>query len=85
MNKKNRFQLSDQEWENICDRCGKCCLVTLQDEESGEIYHTNILCRHYNTETMCCDVYANRFKVVPECIKLTPQKIKITVRIRPNR
>lgn len=75
MNKKGRHQLSNQEWEDLCDHCGKCCLVTLQDEESGEIYHTNILCRHCNAEDGCCDVYANRFEVVSECIKLTPDNI----------
>ena len=62
--------LSEQEWESICDRCGKCCLVSLQDIDSGEIYHTNILCRYYDIENKLCKVYDKRCQLVPNCLKL---------------
>ena len=75
MNKRIGDNLNSEQWESICDHCGKCCLFTLQDEDTGEIYHTNILCRHCNAENGACDVYDNRFEIVPECIKLTPENI----------
>ena len=74
MNKKVET-LTPEQWEALCDRCGKCCLVTLQDENTGDIYHTNVLCRHCNVENQSCSVYANRFERVPECLKLTPENI----------
>lgn len=75
MNKKNRYNLTDEQWEALCDRCCKCCLVTLQDDDTGNIYHTNILCRHCDITYKQCKVYANRLVSVPECLKLTPENI----------
>ena len=62
--------LSEQQWEALCDRCGKCCLVSLQDIDTGEIYHTNILCRYYDIENKLCTVYDKRCQLVPNCLKL---------------
>lgn len=67
--------LSEQEWESICDRCGKCCLVSLQDIDSGEIYHTNILCRYYDIENKLCKVYDKRCQLVPNCLKLDKNNV----------
>lgn len=64
-----------EEWESICRRCGKCCLVKLEDEDSGEIYYTNVVCRYFNEEKMECSVYDRRSVVVPECLKLSPENI----------
>lgn len=62
--------LNEQQWEALCDRCGKCCLVSLQDIDTGEIYHTNILCRYYDIENKLCTVYDKRCQLVPNCLKL---------------
>lgn len=67
--------LSEQEWEALCDRCGKCCLMTLQDIDSGEIYHTNILCRYYDIENGLCKVYDKRCQLVPNCLKLNKNNV----------
>lgn len=57
-------------WENICRRCGKCCLIKLEDEESGEVYYTNVICRYFDEEKMGCTVYDKRCELVPTCLKL---------------
>ena len=68
-------QMSPTEWESICDGCGKCCLQKLQDDETDEIYYTNLSCHQLNTKTCQCKVYETRQIKVPTCITLTPEQI----------
>ncbi len=70
---KSLQQMSDSEWESLCDRCGKCCLVKI-----GTIFtrFTKIGCPLLDVCTGRCKDYPNRKKHVPECIKLTPENIK---------
>ena len=75
MDKKDWQKISATEWEAICDNCGKCCLVTLEDEDTGEMYHTNILCRYFDVNNRRCTVYDRRCKLVPNCLKLTPDNV----------
>ncbi len=62
-------------WEKICRHCGKCCLIKLEDEESGEVYYTNVVCRYFDEEKMNCTVYDKRCELVPTCLKLTPENV----------
>lgn len=66
---------SEEEWENICQRCGKCCLFKLEDEDSGEVYYTNVVCRYFDEEKCACTVYDKRQELVPECLKLTKDNV----------
>ncbi|QZZ36005.1 YcgN family cysteine cluster protein [Nitratireductor kimnyeongensis] len=68
-------ELNDQEWEALCDGCGKCCLAKLEDEETGEIYWTGVGCRLFDGETCRCSDYENRLKRVPDCVRLTPENV----------
>ncbi len=72
---RNPAKISSEEWEKICQRCGRCCLLKLQDDETDEIYYTNVICRYYDTEKNLCTIYDKRCKLVPECLKLTPQNV----------
>ena len=73
--KKKLTDYSSEEWENICNHCGKCCLLKLQDEDTGNIYYTDIICKYYDMENERCSIYEKRCEVVPECLKLTPDNI----------
>ncbi|MGV3344386.1 YcgN family cysteine cluster protein [Enterobacteriaceae bacterium LUAb1] len=68
---KTLEQMSDEEWESLCDGCGQCCLHKLQDAETDEIYFTNVACNQLNIRSCQCRHYAHRFELEEDCIKLT--------------
>jgi uncharacterized protein len=73
--KKSLAEMSVDEWEALCDGCGKCCLNKIEDEDSGEVFLTRVACRLFDSDTCRCSQYNIRHKFVPECISLTPNSI----------
>ncbi|WP_109468175.1 YcgN family cysteine cluster protein [Albibacillus kandeliae] len=69
-------EMTDREWEALCDGCGKCCLNKLEDEDTGEIALTCIACRLLDDETCRCGQYEIRHQFVPECIVLKPETLE---------
>ena len=67
--------MSDSEWESLCDGCGLCCQIRVEDEDTGEIALSNVACRYLDLCSHQCSDYANRQKNVPDCVKVTPQNI----------
>ena len=63
--KKPLEKLSKEEWELLCDGCGKCCLNKL--EIKGKIKFTNTHCRFLNCKNCLCKIYNNRFDVMYDC------------------
>lgn len=68
-------RMSVQEWESLCDGCGKCCMSKLEDEDTGEIYFTSVGCRLFDAGQCRCTDYPNRLAKVHDCIRLTPQNV----------
>jgi uncharacterized cysteine cluster protein YcgN (CxxCxxCC family) len=68
---KTLEQMSEAEWEALCDGCGKCCLHKLIDDDTDELYHTNIACRLLDTDSVRCRDYHNRHSQVPDCLEFT--------------
>ncbi|HWL55723.1 MAG TPA: YcgN family cysteine cluster protein [Paracoccus sp. (in: a-proteobacteria)] len=68
--------LKPDEWEALCDGCGKCCLNKIEYEDTGELAFTRVACKLLDGETCQCSNYANRHKYVPDCVVLTPKKLK---------
>ncbi|WP_122074053.1 YcgN family cysteine cluster protein [Pseudophaeobacter sp. EL27] len=73
--KKPLDKLNQQEWEALCDGCGKCCLNKLEDEDSGEVALTRVACRLLDDQTCHCAHYENRHQFIPECIVLKPDNL----------
>ena len=69
---KTLDEMTQEEWESLCDGCGRCCLHKLRDEDTAALSFTNVACRLLDTETCRCSDYENRFAQVPDCIQLTP-------------
>jgi len=63
--------LDRAEWEALCDGCGKCCLHKVEDEDTGNIYPTNVSCRLLDRESGQCSNYRGRRAFVPDCVRLT--------------
>lgn len=73
---KTLDEMTRAEWESLCDGCGRCCLVKLEDEDTGRIHATDIGCRLFDAGTCRCKDYVNRSATVPDCVTLTPREVR---------
>ncbi|WP_375397428.1 YcgN family cysteine cluster protein [uncultured Sphingomonas sp.] len=72
---KTLAQLDRGQWEALCDGCGKCCIHKLEDDETGQVYPTNIACKLLDRRTAQCRDYRNRRAFVPDCVRLTARTV----------
>lgn len=72
---KTLAEMSEQEWEALCDGCAQCCLQKLEDEDSGEVFYTRLACRLLDQETGVCKNYPKRFELVSDCMKVRLEDI----------
>lgn len=73
--RKALAEFTAAEWESLCDGCGRCCLNKLEDEDTGEIFHTDVGCRLLDGHTCRCRDYPNRHAKVHNCDRLTPTNV----------
>lgn len=74
-----RFELEEldkHEWEALCDGCAQCCMVRLEDEESGDIATLSLSCRLLDTDACACSDYEHRFERAAGCMQLTPERAR---------
>ena len=64
-------EMTPTQWESLCDGCGKCCVLKLEDVDTNDIYYTDVGCKLLDCKTArCCD-YQNRKDHVPDCVVLS--------------
>ncbi|MGN6463349.1 MAG: YcgN family cysteine cluster protein [Pseudolabrys sp.] len=73
--RKRLDQMTRTEWESLCDGCGRCCLNKLEEEDTREIFFTDVVCKLFDAGTCRCSDYKNRQRRVPDCVKLTPEEV----------
>lgn len=73
---KTLSEMTASEWESLCDGCGKCCLHKLENEDTGEVFYTNIACHYLDHQQSRCQSYVERQSLVPNCVVLTPDTVK---------
>src|SRR5215467_13492533 len=73
--RKSLTEMSDAEWESLCDRCGRCCLVKLEDEDTAATYFTDVGCRLLDGQSCSCRDYPRRSEKVDDCVRLTPKVV----------
>jgi len=73
---KTLEEMSPREWESLCDGCARCCLVKLEDEDTGEIHGTDVGCTLLDAGTCRCRDYRNRQRQVSDCVRLTPARVR---------
>ncbi|HEY8261603.1 MAG TPA: YcgN family cysteine cluster protein [Methylosinus sp.] len=77
-------RLTRPQWERLCDGCGRCCLVKLEDEDTGAIHHTNVGCDLLDPDTGRCRDYAKRKSKVPDCVRLSVAALKTIAWLPPT-
>ena len=73
---KKLEEMSSEEWEALCDGCGKCCVLKLEDEDTAEVTYTSLSCKLFDPNTCRCTDYSERHKKVPECLVISPKNLK---------
>lgn len=80
---KSLSEMTRSEWESLCDGCARCCLLKLEDEDTNEIFFTNVSCRLLNNATCRCSDYSDRASKIPDCMVLAPENLAQHLDILP--
>lgn len=73
---KRLSQMTQTEWESLCDGCGQCCLNKIEDEDTGDIFLTRLACRLLDIRACRCKDYENRFSRMSDCLSIDLKAVR---------
>jgi len=82
--RKSLDEMTDSEWESLCDGCGRCCLNKLEEEGTDRTFYTDVGCRLLDNQACRCRDYSNRLEKVDDCVQLTPESLKTITWLPPS-
>jgi uncharacterized protein len=82
--RKSLEEMTDSEWESLCDGCARCCLNKLEEEGSDRTFYTNVGCRLLDSKACRCRDYARRLDQVDDCVRLTAENLKTITWLPPS-
>lgn len=73
---KGLEQMSPEEWDALCDGCGQCCMVKIEDEDTGGVFLTRLTCSLLDNGSCRCKDYENRFARMPDCLSVDLKAVR---------
>jgi uncharacterized cysteine cluster protein YcgN (CxxCxxCC family) len=74
--RKNLEELNAREWESLCDGCGQCCMLKIDDEDEKERHFTRLACKLLDLGSCRCSRYKTRHRYVPDCVRLDVEAVR---------
>lgn len=73
---KSFTEMSAEEWESLCDGCGRCCLMKYIEDGSEKVFYTNVACGLLDCDSCRCKSYQDRASIMLDCFTITPENIE---------
>ena len=74
--RKTLREMTRKQWESLCDGCGRCCMLKIEDEDSGHVYLTRVACKLLDIGKCNCQNYPARHTIVPDCLRFDPEMVE---------
>jgi hypothetical protein len=75
--RKSLTEMSPEELESLCDGCALCCVHKIENEDTGDVFFTDVACRLLDVKSCRCTDYPARAKKVADCLVLAADRPEV--------